>query len=221
MEDVNEHGFIDGEADAQVDDNEEIFLIDDMVARQRLFREQLLHRLEQNDPTLVSIEVGDDWEMDTQFMPYGDGLEFPTSLELEWQWFGAMLGRNSYVKELVIDLGCILNNTARQFIRGLSLNRSIVTLHLYSDSRQSSEKVDWFIPFLQNNQTIKTLYIHNLMGVIGYRALAFMLLNPNCNLSELKLTDTEIDDEMAIILASGLNGNETLRDLHLNWNNSR
>jgi hypothetical protein len=159
--------------------------------------------------------------MDTQFMPYGDGLEFPTSLELEWQWFGAMLGRNSYVKELVIDLGCILNNTARQFIRGLSLNRSIVTLHLYSDSRQSSEKVDWFIPFLQNNQTIKTLYIHNLMGVIGYRALAFMLLNPNCNLSELKLTDTEIDDEMAIILASGLNGNETLRDLHLNWNNSR
>lgn len=221
MEDVNEHGFIDGEADAQVDDNEGNFLIDDMVTRQRLFREQLLHRLEQNDPTLVSIEVGDDWEMDTQFMPYGDGLEFPTSLELEWQWFGAMLGRNSYVKELVIDLGYILNPTARQFIRGLSLNRSIENLHLYSDSRQSSEKVDWFIPFLQNNQTIKTLYIRNLMGVIGYRALAFMLLNPNCNLSELKLTDTEIDDEMAIILASGLNGNETLRDLHLNWSNAR
>jgi hypothetical protein len=57
MENANEQGFIDGEADAQVDD-----------------RQQLLHRLEQNDPTLVSIEVGDDWEMDTQYMPYGDGL---------------------------------------------------------------------------------------------------------------------------------------------------
>ena len=36
-----------------------------------MIRQQLL-RLEQNDPTLVSIEV--DWEMDTQYMPYGDGL---------------------------------------------------------------------------------------------------------------------------------------------------
>ena len=132
-----------------------------------------------------------------------------------------MLGRNSYVKELLIDLGYILNPTARQFIRGLSLNRSIENLHLYSDSHESSEKFHLFIPFLQNNQTIKTLYINNMMGVIGYRALAFMLLNPNCNLSELKLQDTEIDDEMATILASGLNGNETLRDLHLNWNDAR
>jgi hypothetical protein len=32
MEDVNEHGFIDGDDDAQVDDYEEIFLIDDLVA---------------------------------------------------------------------------------------------------------------------------------------------------------------------------------------------
>lgn len=163
---------------------------------------ELLRRLEQNDPTLVEIHVGDEW---------------PDGLELEWQWFGAMLGRNSHVKELAVDL-LYINDNERQFIQGLCLNRSIENLNLYSYSRERSEKVDWFIPFLQNNQVIKFVQISNPIGEIGLRALAGMLLNPNCNLSVLKLQDTGIDDERANILSFGLNGNETLRELSLSWN---
>lgn len=87
-----------------------------------------------------------------------------------------------------------------------------------TDSRERSEKVDWFMPFLQNNQVIKTLQISTPIGVNGFRALADILLNPNCNLKALGLQDTGIDDERANILSFGLNGNETLKRLNLSWN---
>jgi Ran GTPase-activating protein (RanGAP) involved in mRNA processing and transport len=191
--DANEHdeqGFFNED-----DDDDGNFIVDEEAA-------QLLRQLEQNDPDLLEIHVGDD---------------FPDGPNLDWQWFGAMLGRNSHLNELSVDLFHI-NDNERQFIQGLSLNRSIENVHLYSYSRERSEKVDWFMPFLQNNQVIKTLHISNPIGVNGFRALNDILLNPNCNLTALGLQDTGIDDERANILSFGLNGNETLKRLNLSWN---
>jgi Ran GTPase-activating protein (RanGAP) involved in mRNA processing and transport len=202
--DANEHndeqGFFNEDDDVGGDDNDGgddgNFIIDEELAG-------LLRQLEQNDPDLLEIHVGDDF-------PGGPN-------NLDWQWFGAMLGRNSHVKELAVDL-LYINEIERQFIQGLCLNRSIENLNLYSYSRERSEKVDWFIPFLQNNQVIKFVQITNPIGEIGFLALAGMLLNPNCILSVLKLQDTGIDDERANILSFGLNGSETLRELSLSWN---
>ena len=199
--DANEHdeqGFFnehdDGGGDHN-DDDDGNFIIDEEAA-------ELLRRLEQNDPDLLEIHVGD---------------EFPGDPNLDWQWFGAMLGRNSHLNVLSVDLFHI-NDIERQFTQGLSLNRSIENVHLYSHSRESSEKVDWFMPFLQNNQVIKTLHISNPIGVNEFRALADILLNPNCNLKALGLQNTGIDDERANILSFGLNGNETIKRLNLSWN---
>lgn len=192
--DANEHdeqGFFnehdDGGGDHN-DDDDGNFIIDEEAA-------ELLRRLEQNDPDLLEIHVGD---------------EFPGDPNLDWQWFGAMLGRNSHLNVLSVDLFHI-NDIERQFTQGLSLNRSIENVHLYSHSRESSEKVDRFMPFLQNNQVIKTLHISNPIGVNEFRALADILLNPNCNLKALGLQNTGIDDERANILSFGLNGNETIK----------
>ena len=54
------------------------------------------------------------------------------------------------------------------------------------------------------------------MGKEGFNNLAVMLLNPSCSLSTLCLKgQSDIDDEMANILSSGLNGNGTLTELDL------
>jgi len=52
------------------------------------------------------------------------------------------------------------------------------------------------------------------MGKEGFNNLAAMLLNPSCSLSTLCL-NSDIDDEMAIILSSGLKENGTLTELDL------
>mmetsp|Transcript_38962 Transcript_38962/g.70190 ORF Transcript_38962/g.70190 Transcript_38962/m.70190 type:complete len:580 (+) Transcript_38962:354-2093(+) len=56
------------------------------------------------------------------------------------------------------------------------------------------------------------------VGRNGFASLATFLKNPACKLDVLDLQCNEIDDEKAVVLASGLAGNNTLKTLALNTN---
>ena len=56
------------------------------------------------------------------------------------------------------------------------------------------------------------------MGRGGYSTLADLLQNPNSRLAVLGLSASGINDEKAVILANSLDGNSTLKELHLGNN---
>jgi Ran GTPase-activating protein (RanGAP) involved in mRNA processing and transport len=79
------------------------------------------------------------------------------------------------------------------------------------------EGADKVIKALSGHTGLRKLSLEDVqIGKEGFTNLAAMLLNPSCSLSTLYLSHQyNIDDEIANILASGLNGNVTLTELNL------
>ena len=79
------------------------------------------------------------------------------------------------------------------------------------------EGADKVIQALSSHTGLRKLHLESVdIGIKGYTNLAAMLLSSSCSLSTLGLKDqSNIDDEIAKILSSGLNGNGTLTELDL------
>jgi Ran GTPase-activating protein (RanGAP) involved in mRNA processing and transport len=73
------------------------------------------------------------------------------------------------------------------------------------------------IKALSDHTGLRKLHLGGVqIGKEGFANLAAMLLNPSCSLSTLSLDNQfDFDDEMANVLSSGLNGNNTLTELGL------
>jgi hypothetical protein len=81
----------------------------------------------------------------------------------------------------------------------------------------SIDGVDKCIKALSGHTGLRKLSLVDVqIGREGVTNLAAMLLNPSCSLSTLDLKyQSDIDDEIANILSTGLNGNGTLTELNL------
>jgi hypothetical protein len=81
----------------------------------------------------------------------------------------------------------------------------------------SIEGEDKVIQSLSGHTGLRKLSLAGVqIGMEGFTILAAMLLSPSCCLSTLSLHDQyNLDDELANILSSGLNGNGTLTELDL------
>jgi Ran GTPase-activating protein (RanGAP) involved in mRNA processing and transport len=90
-------------------------------------------------------------------------------------------------------------------------------LTLVSDDGICIEGADKVIKALAGHTGLRKLSLEDVhIGREGVTNLAAMLLQPSCSLSTLGLEfQYNIDDEIANILASGLNGNVTLTELDL------
>jgi Ran GTPase-activating protein (RanGAP) involved in mRNA processing and transport len=78
----------------------------------------------------------------------------------------------------------------------------------------SMEGADKVIQALSSHTGLRELHLSGIEE--GFSSLAAMLLKPSCSLSKLSLEyQSDIDDEMANILSSGLNGNGTLTELDI------
>jgi hypothetical protein len=82
------------------------------------------------------------------------------------------------------------------------------------DSIEGEDKV---IQSLSGHTGLRKLSLNGVqIGMEGFNILAAMLLSPSCCLSTLSLRNQfNLDDELANILSSGLNGNGTLTELDL------
>jgi hypothetical protein len=86
-------------------------------------------------------------------------------------------------------------------------------LKFYADG--STDGADKVIKALSSHTGLRELHLSGI-GKEGFSSLAAMLLKPSCSLSKLSLEyQFDIDDEMANILSSGLNGNGTLTELDI------
>lgn len=114
---------------------------DDDPARHR---EESRRQVEQNDPSLLSIDVGSD---EYDYMPRNGN----------WEASGASFGRNTHIKEILISL----NSTQMgvHFFRGLVLNRSIEKLVFPCVEFQNDDTFLLMLPFFMNNQAFNHLEI--------------------------------------------------------------
>ena len=83
-----------------------------------------------------------------------------------------------------------------------------------NDSIEGEDKV---LQSLSGHTGLRKLHLSGVqIGMEGFTILAAMLLSPSCCLSTLSLYNQfNLDDELANILSTGLNGNGTLTELNL------
>jgi len=91
-----------------------------------------------------------------------------------------------------------------------------------NDSRLDDEGLSILCDGLLGNNTLKRLWLGNneFITSVGWSALSTILQHPKCNLIELGLYFTQINDESAVILGTALVGCTSLRDLDLGFNES-
>ena len=114
--------------------------------------------------------------------------------------------------------GCYLGRDGIRLLASVLVEFDSLKEFEFSCSTDESQE---FIQALAGHSGLKELILRDSpVGRNGCAALANLLLNPSIKLVVLDLDGNRIDDEMAVVLATGLAGNKTLKDLNLGHNHS-
>ena len=91
----------------QIGREEEADYLEEQVRVRRDELRRRVEKLERNDPRILSVEF-----------EQGDGET------IDWERFGVIIGRNTHLEELVIDVSALISSThvAAHVFQGLALN---------------------------------------------------------------------------------------------------
>ena len=161
--------------------------------------EALWRQVDDNDPNLLGIQIGytyDDLPDFIDWTLWRQVDENPSLLDIhigynqddrpgfiDWYWhrFGAIIGRNTHLEALAIDIDHLDSPSQGRlnFFDGLALNRSIKKLSLIGrfDFDQSELIFPMLLPFFQNNRSFECLRILFKGDLHGrYHSLASTLI---------------------------------------------
>ena len=150
---------------------------------------KLLHRLNNNDPSLTKLRL----------IKSGQQTYYPNSRE-EWALLGHMIGKNKQVDTIDFSMGhrkkpktqCI------PFYEGLQRNRSIKSFKLYSvDLRPWNSIIKDLCSFIKNNQSLEELtFEYCFIGRGSARLLSTALrCRENKSLTRFSYCHSELADE--------------------------
>ena len=148
---VDEDAFLDDDDDDALPDDDHDD--EDEIRGRREYKEEVIRQVADNDPSLCDTWIGDEDE---------DGQVYPN--DGDWERFGASMGRNTHINEVNISFNTTtMGVQTEHFFQGLAMNGSIVELHV--TYVQSSEIFRLLVPFLVNNNSLKTLCVTCKKGV--------------------------------------------------------
>jgi len=155
--DISSYNSDDEAMDDDYDSDEE------WAAERQRERDEALRKIERNDPSFTTLEIN-------------------TEMEDNWEELGTAIGRNTHLKELILnnDNGeDILANKFRDFARGLAFNRSIQKLSIggwdHSDYVAREEAWEHLIHFFINNEALCSLELESRWDVGNHRELVSAL----------------------------------------------
>jgi len=125
--------------------------------------------------------------------------------------------KNNYNFESLKLNRCDLGHNGHRFLM-IALSE-FASLREFELSRCGTDHYGFcFQPLTNHSGLVKLSLRENRIDKNGCDALATLLQDPESELAELSLIDSELDDEKAVILASGLTKNSSLKKLALNKN---
>ena len=166
MDDVDGDDRLDHHDDDDEEENEDEDDEDEIMAWE--YRDEVRRQIDDNDPSLSDIWIGED--EDFEVYP-NDG---------DWEGFGASLGRNTNIKEVIVKLNTTQMERGVQtehFFQGLAKNRSIKSLDIMNFDAERSDMIPLMAPFFMNNKSLETLEISSdgSLGDVCLSKIAFAI----------------------------------------------
>lgn len=111
-------------------------------------RQELSRLVDRNDPRLTRIVIGGKFDEYT--------FDKNTSDDEDWEGFGVNIGKNTHLKEMMINLNRS-THVVENFFSGFVLNRSIEKLRLIGCGGMEYDYFPLLVPFFRNNQAFESL----------------------------------------------------------------
>jgi hypothetical protein len=171
-----------------------------MVAKKGFMK--LFRRLNENDPSLTKLEMG------------GLSAYLCTMTEDGWEQLGRVIASNSYLGELVVDVGFnLVDEKMICLFRGLTRSNSMKRLTFESGDGFGFNGIRSMVPFLQNSNNLEWLDVsYNDIQSEGFQLLLRALRNSpikrlDCDYCDLDSIEIEYDAFPKKLEALTLDGN--------------
>ena len=179
--------------------------------------QETLRLIEEDDPSLTSLSIVK-WE---EQRPYCQG-RFYSENHNDFNTLGLAIGKNSHIKELVVNNETILDITHNGFYEGINRNESINDLVFHCGARNLIGGIQHKI--LTSRQSHKndlsSLYINAAVFHNDNEGLQFIVttLRGCISLKNLTLYHCDITDELLLPIVEAIRGCNTLEDINLDQN---
>ena len=172
--------------------------------------QQTLRRIEQNDETMIKLQIG----------YHGDGDGFSSNRSSDFSQLGVAIGRNTHLRVFGVDLDyTALKATDRGFYDGLKHNTSINELNIDCNNRGIIGEVGQeILKSYQDNSHLTRLSILLAIFQNGEDRLVATTMSSCANLKQISIMYSNISDEHILPIVQALTGHSSLETLTLSRN---